>query len=89
MIYDITDIINDTHQFSRLIEGGCGAYPGTVKGHCPENVKAALYAHTPRPQVTSLPVNLLSLLPLPAACSSPSDTMSPKFHLLAMFSRQP
>lgn len=60
MIYDITDIINDTHQFSCLIEGGCRAYPGTKKGHCPENVekkkKKNLHTHTPHPQVTSLPL---------------------------------
>lgn len=43
MIYDITDIINDTHQFSCLIEGGCRAYPGTKEGHCPENVETPLH----------------------------------------------
>lgn len=59
MIYDITDIINDTHQFPCLIEGGCRAYPGTKKGHWPESMKTPLHTHTPDSQITSLP-----LLPL-------------------------
>lgn len=67
MIYDITDIINDTHQFSCLIEGGCRAYPGTKKGHCPQNVKTPL--RTPHPQVTSLPLSPLFLFPSLASYS--------------------
>lgn len=81
MIYDITDIINDTHQFSCLIEGGCGAYPGTTKGHCPENVKTPHYTRTPHPQVTSFPLFPLFLPPSRASLSSSSATVSLRFHL--------
>jgi len=66
MIYDITDIINDTHQFSCLIEGGRTAHHGTEKGRCPENAKntpppSHAAAH---PRVASLPLLPLSLVSL-------------------------
>lgn len=86
MIYDITDIINDTHQFSCLIEGGCGAYPGTTKGHCPENVEKNKKHHPSTLTRRTLRLLLflfpsLFLLPAPDSHSSSSATVSLRFHL--------
>lgn len=62
MIYDITDIINDTHQFPRLIEGGGGLQRKATALRMCKHPYALAPAHSTHPQVTCPPPFLPAFL---------------------------